>query len=98
MEKRCEVPYCFEVVADLDWDFHQDQHLAERLAAEEFEGRDKQYDDDKALACALAEECDKSFYTQQSIDDDFQLALALRDEFLAEEEEQSFRDAQVRLL
>ena len=98
MFKRCEVPYCFEVVTDLDWDFHQDQHLAERLAAEEFEGREEQYDEDRALACALAEECDKSFYTQQSVDDDFQISLSLSNGFLAEGEESSFRSAQVRLL
>jgi len=99
MGRRCEEPHCLQIVPDHLFLSHQDEHLAERLAAEEFE---QHHNDptitDEALARALADEGAKTESLGLADEDiDYQMALALNREFRTEEEESSFRNVQVLL-
>ena len=86
------MPHCLEAVPDIEWRSHQDWHLAERLAAEESEqDRNEQYDNDEALAKALATE-DQTFHSQEDEGEDYHAALALNRALRAEDEEMSFRN------
>jgi hypothetical protein len=98
MGRRCEEPHCLQVVPDHLFLSHQDEHLAERLAAEEYE---QQHENDptatdEALARALADQgADTESLGFADEDVDYQMALALNREFRTEEEERSFRNVQV---
>ena len=90
MGRHCPEPYCLQDVPDQLYESHQDQHIAERLAAEDFEAF-KQQHDDRAWDNTVAN--DPFDFTFE--DRDMQLALALNREFRQEEEERSFRQVQV---
>ena len=98
MGRRCEEPYCLQIIPDHLFLSHQDQHLAERLAAEEFEQQHQNNPTttDEALARALADEEPETESLGLADEDvDYQMALALNREFRTEEEERSFRNVQV---
>jgi hypothetical protein len=95
MGKRCQEPHCLEIVPDHLFDSHQDQHIAERLAAEEFEQHRNEQNADAQLARAIANNEESEAFSAGGEDDDFQLALALNREFRNEEEQRSFRQVQV---
>jgi hypothetical protein len=95
---RCEEPYCLQIIPDHLFLSHQDQHLAERLAAEEFEQQHQNNPTatDEALARALADEEPETESLGLADEDvDYQMALALNREFRTEEEERSFRNVEV---
>jgi len=98
MGRRCEEQHCLQIVPDELFLSHQDQHLAERLAAEEYE-QHHQNDPtatDEALARALADQGAETESLGLADEDvDYQVALALNREFRTEEEERSFRNIQV---
>jgi hypothetical protein len=82
------------MVPDHLFESHQDEHFAERLAAEDFERQQNDQIADAELARALANnESDVGNLGGEG--DDFQLALALNREFRNEEEERFFRQVQV---
>jgi hypothetical protein len=100
MERRCEEPHCLQLVPDQLFQIHQDQHLAERLEAEEYEqsGRQRLQRTAQTAGNAAAAELDQnSLATSHDIDteDDYQMALALNREFRDEEEQRFFRQIQV---
>lgn len=97
MGRQCQEPYCLQIVADHLFQSHQDEHLAERLAAEEFENQRRNQHEDVVLTRAIANtvEVDSSSRMDPDIDNDYQLALALNREIRAEEEQRSFRIVQV---
>jgi hypothetical protein len=95
MGKRCQEPHCLEIVPDHLFDSHQDHHIAERLAAEEFERQRNEQNSDALLARAIANGRESETFGFGREDDDFQLALALNREFRDEEEQRSFRQVQV---
>ena len=98
MGRRCEEPHCLEIVPDRLFESHQDQHIAERLAAEEWEA-EKNIRSDETLAQALAfRDNDDGALHLEDEDVDYQLALALNREFRTEEEERSFRDIQAIIM
>ena len=98
MGRRCEEPHCLQIVPAHLFLSHQDQHLAERLAAEEFE-QHHQNDTtatDEALARALADDsAEADSFSLADEDVDYQMALALSRELTTEVEERSFRNVQV---
>src|SRR5277367_1283917 len=98
MGRRCEEPHCLQIVPDHLFLSHQDEHLAERLAAEEFE-QNYQNDPtttDEALARALADQAAETESLGFADEDvDYQIAIALNREFRTEEEERSFRNVHV---
>ena len=96
MPRRCEEAHCLEIVPEHLFQAHQDQHLAERLAAEEFEQRQREQTDAE-IARTLADSSGNPSFPVNDEDADFQLALSLNRQFRAEEEELSFRDIQVFL-
>jgi len=95
MERLCEEPYCLQLVPEHLFQTHQDQHLAELLAAEEFEYQRQIQLGDAAVATAIAK--DEATYSMASDteDKDYQLALTLNREFRQKEEQQHFRQVQV---
>ena len=97
MGRQCQEPYCLQIVADHLFQSHQDEHLAERLAAEEFENqRRNQHADNVVLARAMANAVGvESSSRMVDSHNDYQLALALNREIRAEEEQRSFRIVQV---
>jgi hypothetical protein len=97
MGRRCEEPHCLQIVPDHLLLSHQDQHLAERLVAEEFEQLNQNDPiTDEALARALADQGAETESLGLAEEDvDYQMALALNREFRTEEEERSFRNVQV---
>jgi hypothetical protein len=74
MGTQCKEPYCLQIVPDHLYASHQDQHLAERLAAEEFERQQQQLANDLSLARQLEAEGSGNV---PSGDTDYQLALQL---------------------
>ena len=95
MGRRCEEPHCLQIVPDHLFVSHQDQHLAERLAAQKFEQQHQNNPTttDEALARALADEEPETESLGLADEDvDYQMALALNREFRTEEEERSFRN------
>lgn len=96
MERRCDEPHCLQLVPEYLFQSHQDQHLAERLVAEEFEQQRHEQDNDDALARALAlGPTEVGHIYVDNEDEDYLMALALNREFRTEEEERSFRNVQV---
>jgi hypothetical protein len=96
MGRRCEEPYCLQIIPERLFQSHQDLHFAERLAAEDFERQRHSQNTDQALARALAPDSaeDRSSNVNDE-ESDYLLALALNREFRKEEEELSFRSVQV---
>lgn len=94
MGKQCQEPHCLEIVPDHLFESHQDEHIAERLAAEEFERQRNHQIADAELARALAHN-EGDVFNIGGEDDDFQLAVALNREFRNEEEQRFFRQVQV---
>ena len=95
MERQCEEPHCLQIVPDHLFQSHQDEHFAERLAAEQFENQRQNHDEDEAFARAIGHGGDFESSSGMDADSDYQLALALNREIRAEEEERSFRLVQV---
>jgi hypothetical protein len=98
MGRRCEEPYCLQIIPEHLFHSHQDRHVAERLAAEDFEQLQQSRNADEALARALAlvsAEDESSNVNDKDNDYLLALALALNREFRIEEEEHSFRNVQV---
>jgi len=97
MERRCEEPHCLQLVPEHLLQAHQDQHLAERLFAEEFEQQKNAQVGDAAMATAIAQnEVAASDSMDGDIEDsDYQFALALNRELREEEEQRFFRQVQV---
>jgi len=101
MVRRCEEPHCLEFVPDDEFELHQDRHLAERLAAEEFEQNRSLVLEDEILAHALADHSDgngvDSTTQNASVfeEHDYEVARDLNTRFRMEEEEASFRNLQV---
>ncbi len=96
MGRQCQEPYCLQIVPDHLFQSHQDEHLAERLAAEEFENQRRNQHDDVVLARAMANAVGVES-SSRIVDshNDYKLALALNREIRAEEEERTFRVVQV---
>jgi len=90
---RCQEPHCLQEVPDHLWELHQDEHVAERLAAEEFESSRQRQDD-----FYPTQSKDSDPFNFGNDDSDAQLALALNREFQKEDEERSFRQIQVYIL
>lgn len=95
MERQCQEPHCLQLIPSHLFQSHQDEHLAERLAAEEFENQTQTHDADEALARALYHAGNVPSSSTMEADSDYQLALAVNREIRAEEEEVSFRLVQV---
>jgi hypothetical protein len=95
MGVQCQEPYCLQIIPDHLFPSHQDEHTAERLAAEEFENQRRHHDEDAVLARAMADSVEAESSSRMDPDNDYQLALALNREIRAEEEERSFRMVQV---
>jgi len=101
MIRHCEEPHCLEFVPDDEFQLHQDRHLAERLAAEEFEQNQSVAHEDEVLAHALADNSNRNGIESIIQDgglferDDYGIALDLNRRFRLEEEEVSFRNLQV---
>ena len=88
METRCAESHCMEIVPHQLLSVHRDQHLAERLAAEEFEQNMRLYNEDIELARQLENNANEDGSKENA---DYQLALELSRQFRAEEEERSVR-------
>lgn len=95
MERQCQEPHCLQLVPEHLFQTHQDEHLAERLATEEFESGRQNQNKDEALARAMALGGEPESSNMMDADSDYQLALALNREMRAEEEARSFRMVQV---
>ena len=95
MLRQCEELHCLQLVPEHLFQSHQDEHLAERLAAQEFESQKQNQYDDEALARAMANGGELESPSGMDADSDYQLALALNREIRADEEERSFRMVQV---
>lgn len=95
MELQCEEPYCLQLVPEHLFQSHQDQHLAELLAAEEFEHQRQIQLGDAAVATAIAKDEGMYSIASDTEDQDYRLALTLNREFRQKEEQQHFRQVQV---
>ena len=96
MGRRCKEPYCLQIIPDKLFQSHQDQHIAERLAAEEFEQQHHRQNSDEALAQALGRSTPEESFLANDDNADYLMALALNREFRTEEEEHAFRNVQVQ--
>src|SRR5271170_2539524 len=99
MGTRCEEPHCLQIIPTHLFQSHQDQHLAERLAAEDFEQQQQVESTDEELARSLAVQTSQhngSFGDDEN--SDYEFALALNREFRTEEEERSWKNVQVHRL
>jgi hypothetical protein len=96
---RCGELHCLEIVPDHLFADHKDRHLAERLAAEEFEQQTRQRNQDEELAHQLQSDFSEDYPSSYGREDlDYQLALDLNRQYRDEEAERSFRLVQVNLL
>jgi hypothetical protein len=100
MGRLCEEPHCLQTVPDELFQSHQDEHVAERLAAEEHERNRSRQFADAQFAQELASQGTQNGFSeldQQEIeqDPDYQLALSLNRQFREEEEQRSYQSLQV---
>ena len=95
MGRRCEEPHCLQIIPENLFQSHLDQHIAERLATEEFEQQHNLQNSDEALAQALGHGSQEELFIASDEDADYLMALALNREFRTEEEKHSFRSVQV---
>jgi hypothetical protein len=95
MGKHCVEPHCLQIIPDHLWTSHQNQHLAERLAAEEFE-QNRKNEVDQALVQVLAAESANCEPLQNQAEADYEVALALDQEFRFEENQNSFHAVHVK--
>ena len=95
MPIQCEEPHCLQSVPDHLFQSHQDQHVAERIAAEEYEQHRQTRTVDLAVAKELGNDDITAPYDVEAEDPDYQMALALNREFRQEEEQRFFRQVQV---
>jgi|SRR5947207_15459898 len=98
---QCEEAHCLQRVPVHLFQLHQDKHLAERLAAEEFETH-RLNRIDRTAQSPLGSSRKGSLAWQgllpiDSEDEEFQLSLALNRQLREEDEKYLFRQVQVHL-